>query len=62
MDRQGPSNRPRFLFTRGLIDLDNEKDTMTSSYLDRKYAQGDTWRMYTLGPVLPVIIQDDLFR
>ena len=51
MDRQGPPNRPRYQLTRGLIGLDNEKDTMTSTCLDRKYARGDTWQMYTLtGP------------
>ena len=54
MDRQGPPNRPRYQLTRGLIGLDNEKDAVTSFCLDRKYARGDTWRMYTLGPVLPV--------
>ena len=47
MDRQGPPNRPRYQRTSGLIGLDNEKDAMTSSCLDKKYARGDTWRMYT---------------
>ena len=31
-------NRPRYQLTRGLIGLDNEKDAITSSCLDRKYA------------------------
>ena len=42
MDRQGPPNWPRYHFTRDLIGLDNEKDAMTLSCLDRKYARGDT--------------------
>ena len=29
MDRQGPPNWPRYQLTRGLIGLDNKKDTMT---------------------------------
>ena len=47
MDKQGPPNQHHYQLTRGLIGLDNEKYTMMSSCLDRKYARGDTWRMYT---------------
>ena len=42
MDRQDPPNRPRYQVTRGLIRLDNEKEVMTSSSRDRRYARGDT--------------------
>ena len=61
MDRQDPPNRPCYQLTRGLIGLDNEKDAVTSFCLDRKYARGDTWRMYTLWPVLPVFYTEWLF-
>ena len=36
MDRQGPPNRPRYQFNRGLTRTRHEKDAMTSRCLDRK--------------------------
>ena len=36
MDRQGPTNRPRYQLTRGLTRTRHEKDAMTSRCLDRK--------------------------
>ena len=45
MDTQGPPIQPCSQLTRGLIDLDIEKDAMTSGCLDRKEVRCATWRV-----------------
>ena len=50
MDTQDPPNRPRYQLIRGLKGLDdNEKDTLTSSCIDRKKVQGAIWGVHSTG-------------
>ena len=42
-------DQPRYQLTRGLIGLDNEKDDMTSSCLDRKEVRGAIWGVHSTG-------------
>ena len=56
-----PSHRPRYLLTRGLIGLDDEKDAMTSGCLDTKEVRGAIWGVHITGTGQPVETQDVFF-
>ena len=61
MDTQDPPNQPRYKLSKGLRDLDNEKDAMTSDCLDRKEVRGAIWGMHTTGTSRLVAAQDVFF-
>ena len=61
MDTQDPPNQPRYQLTRGLRGLDNEKDAMTSTCLDRKEVRDAISRMHSTGTGWPVATQDGFF-
>ena len=61
MDTQDPPNQPCYQLTRGLIGLNNEKDVMTSTSLERKEVRGTVWGMRSTGTGQPVATQDGFF-
>ena len=59
MDKQ--PKQPCYQFSRGLRDLYNEKDAMTSVCLDRKEVRGAIWGMHSTGTSQLVATQDGFF-